>query len=486
MLREVDLDMLMGFHEPLDLDNDSSSSSSSSGSVYQESTSRRKFVVEDSDSEDSLPEYSNDTDELESSEDDTPITHHFRPGSTRKSSRPHTKEASKKRHFDLATPPVFQQQKGPMAAVPYYTNGPFVERHWIDCLKCKEKGYPNGPPADKGKNKRGGRPRRPMDDIFEMTPEEEEALQGRLFLCITCTAAVHQGCLPVPHKRFLRECIKNDKERTEFQCALCLSAIASKPDCIPACDGCHQVHNIADLKLLPKTKTSMASPSTNSDQPLSDKESPTQIATPPDTVDDHPTDPNGLLRCSTCRRAFHDSCLPAVTDATVFDKENVFKGMSRQTIIQTCLDRQKCTECLTFNKKVEKIVTWRIAGEPADKRLDITFDEAKGPKEYLVKWVDTSYRHLTWVPEEWISRTCKQLYNKYCDRVRPYKHAIEDDLVPKAWKTVERILTAVDIHDNTITKGPARRVHKMLVKFNDLNFDEGSNLERGISIGGGD
>lgn len=483
MLREVDLDMLMGFHERLDLDNNSSSSgSSSSGSVYEERPSMRKFVVEDSDSDDSSHEYSNANDELESSEDDTPSSHST-PDTTRKSSRPPTKEPKKTRHFDLEIPPVVQQQKGPMAAVPYYTNRPFVERHWIDCLKCKEKGYPNGPPRDKGKKKRGGRQRRPMDDIFEMTPEEEEELQGRLFLCITCTASVHEGCLAVPHKRFLRECIKNDKERTEFQCALCLSAIASKPDCIPACDGCHQVHNIADLKLLPKTMTNMASPSTNSDQPLSDRESPTQIATPPDTVDDHPTDPNGLLRCSMCRRGFHDSCLPAVADATMFDNEDVFKGASRQTIIQTCLEQQKCTECITFNKKVERIVTWRIAGEPADKRLDITFDAAKGAKEYLVKWVDTSYRHLTWVPEEWISRTCKQLYNKYCDRVRHYNHAIEEDLVPKAWKTVERILTAVDIYGNTITKGPARSVHKILVKFNDLNFDEGNNLKLGISIG---
>lgn len=488
MLREVDLDMLMGFHEVFDLDNSDNNNNSSSRSrsrsrsysesIYQERSPIRSFVVNDSDS----LEYVGTSDEHESSDDDQPVRHRIRSVSRRKSNRSHTERVKQTPRFDLTTPPV-TQQKGPMAAVPYYTNAPFVERHWIDCLKCKGKGYPNGPPPNNGKRKGSQRQQRHVDDIFEMTPEEEEAMQGRLLLCITCTAAVHEGCLATPHKRFLRDCIENDKEHTEFQCALCIAALSNKPDCIPACDVCHQVHSIADLKLLPKSKTSVASPSTSSDLPLSDTPSPAQTTTTPDTTDDHPIDSNGLFRCSVCRRAFHDTCIPAIPDAKMVDNDDILKGAYHDTIIQTCLDQQKCTECMLFNKKVEKIVTWRIAGEPADKRLDITFNDAsKETKEYLVKWVDTSYCHLTWVPEEWIMRTSKQLYSKYCERVKHHKHATQDDLIPKAWKTVERILTAVDRHGNTITKGPARRVDKMLVKFNDLTYDEGNTLDMAICI----
>ena len=473
MLREVDLDMLMGFHEPPDLEN---SSTSSSGSVYQERTLMRKPIVQDSSSDIGSLELSSTTDEQESSEDDQPIRRRIRPIHTHKSQRSSTKEKTT-RHFDLTV--LSATRHGPMAAIPFYTNQAFVERHWIDCLKCKQRGYPNGPP-DNGRKKRSTSQRQPMDDLFEMTPEEEATILGRLLLCITCTAAVHEGCLSAPQKRFLRDCIKNDKECTEFQCALCLSVVANKADGIPACDGCHQVHNIADLKLLPKPKTNIASPSSSSEPPLSDKESPAAIAAPPDSIDDHPTDFNGLFRCSVCRRAFHDNCIPAVPDANMFESDNSLKGANQQTIVQMCLEQQKCTDCIYFNKKVEKIVTWRIAGEPADKRYDITFnDAAKETKEYLVKWFDTSYCHLTWVPEEWIMRTSKQLFTKYCERVKYLRHAVEDDLIPKAWKTVERILTAVDRYGSTITKAPASKVDKILVKFNDLTYDEGNNWEIG-------
>ncbi|KAI9322475.1 P-loop containing nucleoside triphosphate hydrolase protein [Dichotomocladium elegans] len=363
------------------------------------------------------------------------------------------------------------RRNGPYQAISYYLDNNFINMHSKRCSKCQLSGYPNGPPVQeqhkRKKVRRYSGDTDVEDDVLLLSSDEEREMQGRLLLCITCSAATHEGCLSDRSTRLLREYVEDGETKTGYQCGSCLRAITDAEKGIPSCEECHQVRLIANLTL---------SPSKEASKPITEVPDET-MGTPGDAMDADNTedvsatgiatmDPAGLFRCSSCTRGFHYSCLPQ------FPHE-YGTTPSHTDLEAICRKQWKCAECITYTRKPERIITWRIAGDPSDKKLDMTLADASSqPKEFLVRWQDTSYRHLSWVSESWIMHALKNLYARYLKRASDLPHSVENELVPKSWKTIERILTARDKNGVVVEQGSEDQITQVLVKFFDLSYDE--------------
>lgn len=118
--------------------------------------------------------------------------------------------------------------------------------------------------------------------------------------------------------------------------------------------------------------------------------------------DDDDDSPHELLfRCFTCKRLSHYAHLPVPDD---FDPDDVSPAdLARYYQHQT---GWKCGDCISYVYIVEHILAWRPYSEnavepprPADEPVNY---KAMLPREYLVKWVDRSYRRVEWVPHGWL------------------------------------------------------------------------------------
>ncbi|KAI9316427.1 P-loop containing nucleoside triphosphate hydrolase protein, partial [Dichotomocladium elegans] len=257
-----------------------------------------------------------------------------------------------------------------MTGIPYYVDPDVIARHWSVCSRCKRKGKPNG--DQRKKRKREGSPKRSKDSLI-MSSEEE----GRLLLCVTCSAATHEGCLPKLSKKHMRDCLRDGKLGKAFQCSSCLSAKSSK-------DG------------------------------------------------------TGLFRCLRCTRSYHYKCLPPFPDESTRFEDLMFTLPIHDKTIKICNEK---------NTSLDK------------------------SKEFLVKWSDTSYRHLTWVSEGWLKCVAKATYKTYTDLHKNRMHATEKELVPLAWKKIDRIMDVQDKDGNRVESSD-RFLHKVFAKFQELDNDQ--------------
>lgn len=153
-----------------------------------------------------------------------------------------------------------------------------------------------------------------------------------------------------------------------------------------------------EIALHPDTSPSALhaiSPSQDSDTIMFD---PNQEAT-----ESHPEDPTNelLFRCFTCKRIAHYSHLPL--------PPNISPDDSVANIARAYTQAWLCGDCSSYRDGVDKILAWRPypanATEPPRLADELPNYKTPLPREYLVKWLDRSYRRLQWVPHMWLVST---------------------------------------------------------------------------------
>lgn len=425
-----------------------------------------------------------------------------RPARSTKQSRMRNRRYLSERSNNTVRNPA---EPSPSDPIPVYSEDT-IRRHWKTCSKCSIKGQPNR--HARGTAKRSLRTK--ISDGFEYSSSEELAMNGRLLLCITCSAATHEyNCME--KSRFLRDCYLNGEPATVFQCHACTRARTT--DNFVPCYKCGEVRSIAGVRGLkdrPKTlslNTSQSLMPTPTPAPISmsmSTSSPTPTPTPTpipsptpasgildssspslssssnppsvpatstadggDIAPSHytpqtnvtlnngpPQDPRPLFRCNRCRRACHEDCLGDIPN-----QDTVARGIDTSANRkQLCREHWHCPECIGYGKP-EKILGWRIKGLA---------------REYLVKWADWSYGCCTWVPQDWISTASRQLWLKY----EAYGESpVEDEakVIPPEFKAIERILIAEDDEgDPVVIESMAEMsyVRRVYAVFEGLSYDE--------------
>ena len=362
---------------------------------------------------------------------------------------------------------------GRFSQIPYYTDPEMIHTHWKHCTKCNEEGLPNGPQDNNNKKGKQRRQQQKLDDVFEISSGEEELLQGRLLLCITCSAVTHEGCIGLgrngkQHLQHLRRCHSNDSGDQvviQFQCSYCLTATRDKPEEFPKCDGCHESHSIQGFKFVHQEKELEVSELVGDDSDVQQEQRSKESSPhPPQNEYKH-----RLYRCNRCLRIYHDICLPDY----VTKNTNDMVDRKRQKFEE----EWQCGECVTYHKRVDLILTWRVRGtsEVEDKKTKaycLDYNKVEPLTcEYLIKWVGTSYTHLDWVSDGWLKLIAKQKYKNFCERQQHMERQAVDEVVPRDYLTIERILTAEDADGNVLTTDNIHLVDRVYVKYHGLYYD---------------
>lgn len=236
-----------------------------------------------------------------------------------------------------------------------------------------------------------------------------------IHISLKCPVAAHWGCLAKTQRdEILRAALERDKadwlatnpnlpeprkrlelnthQTTEFICGSCMKG--------GICMGCKEV------ALMPDQFAPSASALEKGMQPApgevssTNGDGPVQVprTTPPPERDG----PRELLfRCFTCKRLSHYAHLPVPDEYEPDDASPV--ELARYYQHDT---GWKCADCNSYVHLVEHILAWRPYPETAVEPLRAPGEpvnvKAMLPREYLVKWVDRSYRRVEWVPHGWL------------------------------------------------------------------------------------
>ncbi|RDB29203.1 Chromatin remodeling factor mit1 [Hypsizygus marmoreus] len=301
-----------------------------------------------------------------------------------------------------------------------------LRKHRDICEKCHQ-----GPAhkliqayLKKGKGKKR---RKTSDDEFEESDEEERlGALGGWVRCLKCPVVAHWRCMastqrdeilkaardrdraewqlaktrtegtgeafdqPEPRKRSGLDA----RQTTEFICGACMKG--------GVCMGCMEVALEPDNRLAKTDVDSQSSaPGQGEDVIMADG---TRDAAPMGSK--KPLDPDASLdalvfRCFTCKRIAHYEHLPL---PPTFSSSNTTAEIA-QFYCQTWL----CADCASYRDGVDKIIAWRPyppnAVEPPRPRDEPPNYKASLPREYLVKWLDRSFRRVQWVPHMWLLST---------------------------------------------------------------------------------
>ncbi|GAA5979555.1 hypothetical protein JCM10908_002967 [Rhodotorula pacifica] len=218
-------------------------------------------------------------------------------------------------------------------------------------------------------------------------------------------------------------------------------------------------------------------------------EVPTEIVS--EAVVEAPRAPGLMFRCSSCKRTAHFGCLEHDEPDWTFEDH-----------CKSYHDWSICHDCYAFSIPLDVILAWAETDplpppsaediEPDDEivekvthetRVDektkkvVVIPSAKDPQaaaKYLVKWQDVGYRHLDWVPHAFLAAKYPAKLANFLARgstvtfdapkdddpedAEPDAGRTEDvgeaplpdpnaeERVPRAWKTVDRILSVAYKH----------------------------------------
>jgi hypothetical protein len=146
-----------------------------------------------------------------------------------------------------------------------------------------------------------------------------------------------------------------------------------------------------------------------------------------------------LFRCSSCQRSIHFECLP---------REDYVES-TKEAHAQEWIDAKLCQQCLDWFRDIDFILAWRrskkldldgdtsmteisamddvtalerrrrdkgkskegdeskvndVGGVESEEFNLPTVKDATAPVEYLIKWKELSYRHLSWIPHSFLAR----------------------------------------------------------------------------------
>ena len=286
------------------------------------------------------------------------------------------------------------------------------------------------------------------------------------------------------------------------------------------CMGCMEIAIEPDAVNFKRAEDNVSSENQTGDVTMSDRVRDT--STKPNPVDESRTiapqsDGVLLFRCFTCKRIAHYEHLPK--------PPTLPSDGDLTAIVEYYAQTWLCADCLSYRDGVDKIIAWRAyppnAVEPPRSPDELPNYKSPLPREYLVKWLDRSYRRLQWVPHMWLLSTHQAKLKNFLtggskvellqaiedrddDAVSAPVFEIGDDSrassakpgtstpfspleanpdaerrIPAAWKTIDRVL---DVHlwhpteEHTKRKAGTRRGKKKgrVVSDNDTEEDDES------------
>ncbi|KAI0673358.1 hypothetical protein C8Q78DRAFT_968243 [Trametes maxima] len=271
--------------------------------------------------------------------------------------------------------------------------------------------------------KKGKRRKKDEEDEFEDEETRLNALGGWV-RCLKCPVAAHWGCLAKTQRdEILRAAHERDKmewrtakpglpeprrrpgldayQTTEFICGACMKG--------GICMGCKEIALKPDQhgqRAQSSTPQVVGSNSVDPDSaPAEAGPIPTSTPNPIDNAADDDSPQELLFRCLTCRRLAHYAHLP-VPD----DYDDNFSSADLAYYYQHTTS-WKCADCWSYVYQVEHILAWRPypenTVEPPRAPNEPMNPKAMLPREYLIKWVDRSYRRVQWVPHGWLLATAQ-------------------------------------------------------------------------------
>ncbi|KAL5533979.1 hypothetical protein ACEPAG_439 [Sanghuangporus baumii] len=257
-------------------------------------------------------------------------------------------------------------------------------------------------------SKRTKRRKKHDDDLSE----DEEELANRLggwVRCLKCCVAAHWNCLSRIQQQEILKAARveaevgkvegsgiatkmkdlNVTETTEFICGSCSKG--------GICMVCHKTAVESEQKASLPTSGSLPDAGKTTEDAIG-KDDP---AEPKSLLAELEPGHELLFRCNTCKRLAHYAHLPVededlspVEIARFYQKDNDWQ----------------CDDCASYIFRLDKIIAWRpfFPANASDKYMSSPEDanyKENLPREYLVKWVDRSYRRVEWVPHMWLVAT---------------------------------------------------------------------------------
>jgi chromodomain-helicase-DNA-binding protein 4 len=120
-----------------------------------------------------------------------------------------------------------------------------------------------------------------------------------------------------------------------------------------------------------------------------------------------------LFRCSLCKRLAHYAHLPPPPE----DPDGDYTAVELAEYYQYTTGWQ-CADCVSFVYSVETILAWRPYPEKVVESKSPYYKDPL-PREYLVKWVDRSYKRVQWVPHMWLLATSPARLKNFLERGSP-------------------------------------------------------------------
>ncbi|KAH7910697.1 hypothetical protein BJ138DRAFT_1064605 [Hygrophoropsis aurantiaca] len=313
-----------------------------------------------------------------------------------------------------------------------------LREHRDVCEKCHEKAAHIQLEAAKKKGGRKSKKSRGEEDDFVEDDNERMQNLGGWVRCLKCPVVAHWRCLAKTQRdEILKAARLRDKEKwkathqgeepsaddfplrkgldsywsTEFICGACMKG--------GTCMGCKEIALQTDISLLPKQvgegpATSSAAKAIaipNLEHPQ-DVEMADGTAPPnPDSAAHDEDDTKGprelLYRCFSCKRLAHYRHLPVPENLQPEDDSPV-SDVDLAVYYQETTG-WKCGDCASLVYPLDKILAWRPYPSSA---VEPTYTNGEGPdpktmlpREYLVKWIERSYRRTQWVPHMWLVST---------------------------------------------------------------------------------
>ncbi|KAG6854233.1 hypothetical protein C0991_009251 [Blastosporella zonata] len=281
-----------------------------------------------------------------------------------------------------------------------------TQKHRDICEKCHE------PPAHKllraisMKGKR--RSKKKKNDEFEDSDDEERLIGlGGWVRCLKCPVVAHWKCMANTQRDEILKAAR-DRDRaaweqnkpdgnhisadpepekrpgldisqtTEFICGACIKG--------GFCMACMEVALEADAVQKEKRLSDVQDSTTADDS----------SATPLEPASD--SEKQLLFRCMTCKRLAHYEHLPPPSPGDTIDE-----------IAHHYTQIWLCADCASYTFGVDRIIAWRpypaTATKPARQRDEPPNYKSSLPREYLVKWLDRSFKRVQWVPHMWLLST---------------------------------------------------------------------------------
>eukprot|EP00833_Pecoramyces_ruminatium_P009141 jgi/Orpsp1_1/1183173/evm.model.c7180000084178.2 len=106
-----------------------------------------------------------------------------------------------------------------------------------------------------------------------------------------------------------------------------------------------------------------------------------------------------FFRCSRCDISAHFDCIiQEIKKKTDFSTNTIVKYIKSEFL---------CDRCICWNSGIHRILTYRDIGETEETKK----------REFLVKFKNTSYLHVDWVPEDWLKTINEQKYGTFINKI---------------------------------------------------------------------